>query len=193
MVNEALAEKYAAGRHWDKHTEDYAIEFAKHLTERRHDSLVVDLGCGAGRDVAVLNSRGFKKTIGIDIAPWEIARARRNHPTLDFKVGDINQLPFGDGSVGAFYCVNVIHYLDQQKVIENVHRKLVLSGLFFVHFNISITDETGRVDYCQDIDSVLALVKPLETRHIKFFRRVDQTPFPHTHQIMEMLLEKRGL
>jgi len=58
------------------------------------DSKIAELGCGTGNLVAGLNP---KQGIGIDISPEMIAIARKRHPNIEFKVGDIETVdPFNE-------------------------------------------------------------------------------------------------
>src|ERR1700730_1553745 len=47
---------------------------------------VVDLGCGTGHLLAALNPA---HGVGVDMSPAMIDIARRNHPDLEFVVGDV--------------------------------------------------------------------------------------------------------
>jgi SAM-dependent methyltransferase len=63
---------------------------------------VLDLGCGAGRDLAPLAGSGARVT-GIDIAMPMLALARRRHP--DLVCGDLTRLPLRDAVADAVWCV----------------------------------------------------------------------------------------
>lgn len=60
---------------------------------------VVDLGCGPGSVVDHLSRLGLTAT-GIDLSPGQIAQAQLAFPDLQFAVGDLKVLPFGDATVG---------------------------------------------------------------------------------------------
>lgn len=62
--------------------------FAKQV---RAAGTVLDLGCATGRDAALLAKEGFD-VHGIDASPGMIEEARRLHPSLKFKVGDVRDL-----------------------------------------------------------------------------------------------------
>ncbi|GIG38386.1 class I SAM-dependent methyltransferase [Cellulomonas phragmiteti] len=64
---------------------------------------VLDLGCGHGWLTALLAARGAS-VVGVDGSTALVARARRDHPTLRFEVGDLTAgLP--DGLPGPFHAV----------------------------------------------------------------------------------------
>src|SRR3954463_6999768 len=54
---------------------------------------VLDLGCGTGDLTAQLAERGAR-VIGLDASVEMVDEARRKHPTLDFVVGDGQELPY---------------------------------------------------------------------------------------------------
>jgi SAM-dependent methyltransferase len=58
---------------------------------------VLDLATGPGWVAAQAAERGAS-VVGVDVAEAMIARARRAHPTLDFRRADAHELPFADGS-----------------------------------------------------------------------------------------------
>lgn len=64
--------------------------------------LVLDLGCGTGRDLASLGRPGTR-VVGVDIAMPMLTRARGLHSAL--VCGDLTRLPLGDGVADAVWCV----------------------------------------------------------------------------------------
>src|SRR4026208_2572329 len=78
----------------------------KQLTHDEYDvkrpvESVLDLGCGNGRHAMYFARQGFNAA-GIDVSAQAIAWAKdwadREHLKIDFRVGDIENLPFADGS-----------------------------------------------------------------------------------------------
>jgi SAM-dependent methyltransferase len=66
--------------------EQLAHHFGLHIPP---GSRVLEVGCGTGHLLAALRpSRG----VGVDISPTMVATARRNHPQLEFRVGDVENL-----------------------------------------------------------------------------------------------------
>src|SRR5262249_33067481 len=58
---------------------------------------IVDLGCGSGAFTQLLLDVGFGVE-GIDLSPRLIALARRLHPRIAFREGDVETLPFPDSA-----------------------------------------------------------------------------------------------
>jgi SAM-dependent methyltransferase len=61
---------------------------------------VLDVPCGTGRIAVPLAERGFT-VAGLDISGTVLARAREDGPGLDFRQGDMRELPWADGSFDA--------------------------------------------------------------------------------------------
>ena len=70
---------------------------------------VVDLGCGSGVFTDALQRRGYCCT-GVDLSSKLIAIARNKFPTIKFIEGDVEQLPFNDGSFDGVLLSGLIHH-----------------------------------------------------------------------------------
>jgi ubiquinone/menaquinone biosynthesis C-methylase UbiE len=64
-----------------------------------HLGPVADLGCGAGRMTAHLDSLGVD-AFGVDLSPGMVEQARQAHPHLHFEVGSITALDLSDATAG---------------------------------------------------------------------------------------------
>jgi SAM-dependent methyltransferase len=70
---------------------------------------VLDVGCGAG-GFADLATRALATVAGLDAAPPMIEHARRLVPDASFRVGDIEDLPYPDGTFDAVTGFNAFQY-----------------------------------------------------------------------------------
>lgn len=71
--------------------------------------VVADLGCGPGHVVHHLSGLGVS-TVGYDISPGQVARARQTFPAAVFHVGDLAALEVGDGALGGIVSrYSIIH------------------------------------------------------------------------------------
>lgn len=61
---------------------------------------VIDIATGPGYVAAAAARRGAS-VIGVDFSTAMITEAERRHPGVEFREGDAEQLPFGDGLFGA--------------------------------------------------------------------------------------------
>ena len=189
MQSKSLYQKYSDGRHWEKHPTRYAESFAEFLRKHNFDGLLVDVGCGNGRDVEVFSKLGFN-SLGIDNVSKEIDDNKKRFPELKFDVQNAKNLEFEENSVGAFFMINVIHYVHKEKAIQEILRALKPNGYFFIHFNIDIIDKDGKVDYHHDQEDILKLVSKFKILQKNIFERVDHQPVEHKHKIIELILQK---
>ncbi len=70
---------------------------------------LLDAGCGSGQALADAAARGASVT-GLDATAELLAVARRRTPAADLRVGDIQELPFGDGEFDVVTSFNAIQY-----------------------------------------------------------------------------------
>src|ERR1051326_407826 len=66
------------------------------------DSRILDYGCGYGRALGFLQSKGYWNLVGMDPAAAMIDRARSGHPQIAFSVlNDFRNSGLPDGSIDA--------------------------------------------------------------------------------------------
>ena len=139
-------------------------------------TLVVDVGCGAGRAVAELADQGVRAT-GIDVDDQMIALARRRWPHGEFRVGDVYALPLEDGAAAGYRADKVLHALTDPGRALAEARRVLASG--------------GRIAVCgQDWDTfVIDSTDPELTRTI-VHKRADQVASPRAaRQYRNLLLD----
>jgi SAM-dependent methyltransferase len=96
---------------------------------------VVDLGCGSGR--TLLWNRDWRATtVGVDIAPFFSADARRD---VDLLLGDLRRLPFADGTFTKAYSLDVLEHLSPdalEGMLSEAARILAPGGALFVYTHV---------------------------------------------------------
>lgn len=189
MENKLLFDKYKEGRHWENHPTIYAENFSDFLKEENFSGLLVDVGCGNGRDANVFAKEGFN-VLGIDYSESEINLCREKFPELKFEVQNSENMNLENDSVSGIFCINVMHYVDKEKTLKEFFRVLKKGGLVFIHFNLEIKDMEGNTDYFQDEKEVMELVSDFEIIRKKKFQRHDIIPKEHDHEILELILRK---
>jgi len=199
MKNQQLFNKYRDGNHWENHPTDYIKEFIFFLSSYtdvlrfiKFDSeySIIDLGCGNGRDVYRLLDYYYKPAIGLDNNPDTIKKAIKKTNKDAFYVQDIENLSFGNESQIAYFCINVMHYVDAPKVLSEIYRTLKPGGYAFIHFNLLIIDQNYTIDYHQTRSDVYELIKQFTIVEEKIFLREDALPQPHVHHIMQVIIKK---
>jgi len=191
MENVELFNKYAHGEHWKKHPTFYAESFSNFLKDQNFKGTLVDAGCGNGRDAEVFVQRlPEAKVIGVDKDQKEIEDDIICVPGATFMVENIEFLSFRDNQIGAYFMINVIHYLDQKKALAEIYRTLKPKGYLFVHFNLEILGVNGELDYQQDEKDIRRLISFFEVVKEDRFERFDTTPTKHTHKILQLILQK---
>jgi len=116
---------------------------------------VLDAACGAGRNLTYLLRRGFT-CFGIDRDPAAIARVRvlaaqlaPDLPLQNFLVGELDHLPWDDGSMDAVVCSAVLHFAADlahfDRMVQELWRVLARDGMLFVRLasNIGLEAAVG--------------------------------------------------
>ncbi len=92
---------------------------------------VLEVGCGEGFILEKLkNEKACKKLFGVDISKDAINLAKKIHPGLDLKEGNIYNLPYKDNSFDLVICAEVLEHLekpiDAMNEIKRVCKKNLL-------------------------------------------------------------------
>lgn len=99
---------------------------------------VLELGCGKGRDTALLAGAGLR-VIALDRSPEQLAEARRTVPGATFLEGDLcAPLPVEASDVGAIVASLCLHYFDGQttaQIVERLQRCLAPDGWLICRVN----------------------------------------------------------
>ena len=88
---------------------------------------VLDLGCGTGDLTAQLAERGAR-VIGLDASTEMVNEARRKHPTLDFVVGDGQELRFEQELDGVFSNAT-LHWMPRADAVARGVARALRPGL----------------------------------------------------------------
>lgn len=110
------------------------------IASLKEGEVVLDLGSGAGFDAFLASSKVGKsgKVIGVDMTDEMLKKARENakkgnYTNVEFRKGDIENLPVEDNSVDAIISNCVINLApDKEKVFREAYRVLKKEGRLMV-------------------------------------------------------------
>jgi ubiquinone/menaquinone biosynthesis C-methylase UbiE len=108
-------------------TAESALKLMLSATEPRADDEVLDVACGPGV-VACALAEVARHVTGIDITPTMLEHARalqatRGLSNVDWQLGDVEHLPFDEGSFSFVISRYAIHHLqDPQRVVAEMAR-----------------------------------------------------------------------
>lgn len=106
------------------------------------DKSVLDVGCGDGVLSYLMSQRGLKAS-GVDSSREAIEFAKQKTQNgIDFRVGDVYSLPWGDDSFDIVVSSDVIEHLDDVgKYISEIKRVLKKGGICVLSTPIRITEK----------------------------------------------------
>ena len=87
----------------------------------------LDIGCGAGMAAQIAAGRGAR-VAGLDAAEALVAIAKTRVPGGDFRLGDLEALPFGDGEFDAVTGFNSFQYAGNPGVALREARRVTRPG-----------------------------------------------------------------
>ncbi|MDF2366603.1 methyltransferase domain-containing protein [Sneathiella sp.] len=138
-------------------------------------SVIYDLGCGTGNVTALLSQHWNEAIItGIDSSEEMLAKARRDHPSIEWKLADISR--FSPTSKGNLIFSNAaLHWLDDhENLFPNLLKQLRPGGVLAVQMpnNFSAPSHQNLYDLAQSpewVDRLGALVRPAPVHNINWY------------------------
>jgi SAM-dependent methyltransferase len=88
---------------------------------------LLDVGCGAGLALELAHKRGAEVT-GLDAAAALLDVARSRLPEADLRLGEIQQLPYGDDSFDAVTAFNSVQYAAEPTQALREIRRVATTG-----------------------------------------------------------------
>ena len=91
---------------------------------------LLDVACGPGILTAAAGERGAEAT-GLDYVQSMVDEARTQHPGIEFRQGDAEELPFEDAVFDAVVCnFGILHFPNPERAIAEACRVLTPGGRF---------------------------------------------------------------
>lgn len=120
------------------------------VKERAINGLVLELGCGHGRDTATLVAAGLS-VVGIDLSASEIELARRAVPEAMLFAQDLRDpFPRAAKHVDVIVASLSLHYFswaETLRLVERIHTQLGPTGVLLCRLNSTLDREYGAVGY----------------------------------------------
>jgi ubiquinone/menaquinone biosynthesis C-methylase UbiE len=107
----AFFDAHAAADEYDVFTPEGSarlVEAFVRLSGLKPGTRVADLGCGSGAFTHRLKAAGYD-CVGLDISAKFVELGRRKFPDIEFIAGDVERLPFPDGSLDGILLSGVVH------------------------------------------------------------------------------------
>ncbi len=107
--------------------------FFKHVQDR--ESKILDIGCGGGKFLQILEREGFSNIYGVEPDQNLISTLLDHAPQFENRIrcGTATSLPFSDGSFDCVYFFNVMHHLqgsdEYRQAIYEANRILKVNGI----------------------------------------------------------------
>lgn len=89
---------------------------------------LLEIGCGTGLFTGKVYEATSATIIGTDISEDLLEVARKQHPEIEFRVADAMNLDFPDNTFDGVYGSSIIHHLDMEKAMKEIHRVLKPGG-----------------------------------------------------------------
>ena len=132
-----------AARYAERRDQKSSIPYLRILNDKlAANSLVLDLGCGAGLPVDRWMIDHGHRVIGLDISREMLSLARRNIPTARFELRDMATLEVGEYAVDAVVCLFAMFNIDR-----SLHRKFLCTLHSFIRPGGFLLLTTGRADW----------------------------------------------
>lgn len=97
-------------------------------------SSILDIGCGTGEILSLISTRKGVTISGIDLSPemTRIAKGKLGEGA-DIRLGDSEELPWGENSFDVVMCIEVFHHCPHPKeVLREMYRVLKQNGFLIM-------------------------------------------------------------
>lgn len=111
---------------------------------------ILELGCGIGKDTAILVEAGFR-VVAVDLSPRAIERARAAVPQAEFHIRDLRApFPATGAEVGAIIASLSLHYfawVDTLAIVERIRTTLRPRGALLCRLNSTNDHNYGAIGH----------------------------------------------
>ena len=161
-------------------TIDMSKLYKEFLNNIPKGGIILDLGCGSGRDSKAFIDKGYKIT-AVD-GSKELAQSASKLIGQEVLVSKFEDLSLIDKFHGIWACASLLHVnkKDILNVIKNVSSNLNDNGIFYMSFKYGedeYIDEKGRYFNCYTEETFNELINKVEgLRIMKVYKTIDIVP-----------------
>ena len=162
-----------------QHSNQYGLELMIKLSQPMNTDTVLDVACGGGI-ISCEFAKIVSQVTGIDLTPAMIEQAKslqkeKQLKNINWKIGDVLNLPFDDNSFSIVVTRYSFHHLiDPQKALEEMKRVCMPNGKVVV---IDVTPDKDKVDLYDQVE------KLRDSSHVRAL----------TFSELKSMMEKTGL
>jgi len=152
-LNEAYSRMKMEKQPWTKGTER-EVDYILSQCELEKDSIIVDFGCGIGRHIIELGTRGYKNLSGFDFSKSNIVKANAKAKELDMKfinfaVADSRTNSLNDKADLILCLYDVIgsyhNDSDNINILKNIYNNLSANGTAVISvMNMELTKKIAK-------------------------------------------------
>ena len=132
----------------DVSADPWLLDWLQLLRDRADAAPILELGCGIGKDTAILVEAGFR-VVAVDLSPRAIERARAAVPQAEFHIRDLRApFPVTTAEVGAIIASLSLHYftwVETLSLVERIRRTLCTRGALLCRLNSTNDHNYGAI------------------------------------------------
>lgn len=132
-----------------------------------HESNILEVGCGDGRFLGLLQERGFKKLHGSDYSESGVGFARLFLPSVEFSVADATEnLPYENGFFDVIFLIETLEHIQLEKVpriFSEIARVLKPGGKMIITVPSTLVPQHPKHYQHFTVESLKKTVEPLFT------------------------------
>jgi len=171
---------------WDDFDNDFVEQATKDLEMRfirnrlsftmLTNKLVLDMGCGSGRNSVALKRLGAREVIGIDLNDTE----RFKYPNVVYKKGNVLEMPYKDNMFDFVFCNGVLlHTTDPNKGIKEIYRVLKPGGKAWLYV-------VGECQFWKDVERIRTKIDDYDRESLIKILKISDFPVNKTFFILDI-------
>lgn len=114
----------------------------------QENDIILDAGCGGGRNLKWFAQHNFN-LFAIDVDQSRIEETSKLYPKVDFKVGEVSELPYKNNEFHHVICSAVLHFAESTEhflaMFAELIRVLKPNGTLFIRMTTNVgVEQTAR-------------------------------------------------